>query len=211
MKEITELHRLIDQTNARLAEESAKNGHPITCKVKGCFACCNDPLYVSDSEVKHMLDGYGEKAKNKVAALTAKAIDKLKPTGLLDMDEPPVMKWREQNITCPFLDIYGHCSVYERRPIGCRSHMAVGPAEWCDTNRENQKYPMSDELSAVQGSMILAAHMKIGGPIIHDNLLALLANQLLDDPIATASRQIIQIERTEDGTKDYDVGKRTDG
>ena len=186
MKEITELHRLIDQLNARIAEESAKNGRPVTCKGKGCFSCCYEPVYASDSEVTHMLEGLSEDRKTLIAGRTEAALDKFKAAGLLDANMPPVMKWKAVGVMCPFLE-NGECSAYDRRPIGCRSHMAVGPAEWCETNREHQKYPMSNEVSAIQGSMILAAHMQIGGPIIHYP--------------ETASAQVIQLERTDDAKR----------
>ena len=200
MNAISELHKKIDALDAALAKESASRGRPITCEGKGCCACCKEPVYCSSAEVKHMLELLCDGAKDRVAARTSTAIEKVKATGLFDKDMPPVMEWLAMKLPCPFL-YHDQCSVYANRPISCRSHMAVGPKEWCETNRMEQKYPMADEHSMACGQAIIEAHAKLGGEIVHDNLLALLEGELLGEYHPTASAQKIILETDQQSTK----------
>ena len=49
------------------------------------------------------------------------------------MDQYSRDEWFNQNRTCAFLNkISGKCSIYEVRPLACRLHLVVSPAEDCD-------------------------------------------------------------------------------
>ena len=84
--------------------------------------------------------------------------------------------------------------------------MAVGSPEWCSTHRLKQKYVGSDEVSYVCGQLIIAAHLRLGNTITHDNLLALLGNELLGEYHETASAQQIMFTET-DNNERTDNGK----
>jgi Fe-S-cluster containining protein len=204
MKAISELHQQIDRLHIRLMHATAEKGKPVTCPGKGCCACCYEPVYCSSDEVKHMLEMLNDRQKMGVAHQMVESIAIVKKSGLFDIDMPPVMEWKALNLPCPFL-VDGQCSVYERRPISCRAHMTVGPPEWCAIRRLEQKYVGSDEVSYACGQMIIAAHLRLGNTITHDNLLALLENELLGEYHETASAQQIVFtetdkkERTENG------------
>ena len=151
-----------------------------------------------------MLEMLNDRQKMGVAHQMVESIAIVKKSGLFDIDMPPVMEWKALNLPCPFL-VDGQCSVYERRPISCRAHMAVGPPEWCMTRRPEQKYVEAKEVSKACGQAIIVAHLKLGNTILHDNLLALLEKELLGEYHETASAQQIVFtetdkkERTENG------------
>lgn len=190
MKEIEELHRKIDAMDKVLAEASAKNGKPVTCKGKGCFACCYEPVYCSSAEVNHLIEVMTVDQKAAVTERLKVSLKAVEARGLFNEPMPSVMRWLAMRLPCPLLE-NGSCSVYESRPVSCRSHMAVGPAEWCSTNRSEQKYPMAKEYSAKSGQEIIMAHLKLGNTLIQDNLLVLLAKELIGDYPHTASGETI--------------------
>lgn len=201
MNAIAELHQKIDQINARLAQASAEKGKPVTCRGKGCYACCYEPVYCSSEEAHHLVEALTTEQRAAVTGRLKLALEKVNTSGLFECDLPPVMQWLAMGVPCPLLE-NGACMVYEHRPVGCRSHMAVGPPEWCATHRLKQKYPQSEEVTAAGGNEIIQAHLKLGNTITHDNLLALLENELLGEYHETASAQQIvftENERTEYG------------
>lgn len=196
MKEITELHQRIDQINDRLGQISAQNGRPVTCLGKGCCACCYEPVYASTAEVRHMLEELSVADYARVMINTEKALEKLKPTGLMEKDMPPVMEWLQQRVPCPFLKD-GACSIYDRRPIACRSHNAVGSPVLCaGPHRLMQQYPNSPQASALSGELIIGYHSQIANEMVFDNLLALLSGELFGKPIETpAAQKIVFVEK----------------
>lgn len=194
MKEIAELHWLIDQMVVQLSNSTAAAGKPVTCPGKGCFACCYEPVYCSREEVRHIIEMLTVEQIAEVTEKTRVAVEKIKASGLFNVRLPPVTHWTKQLVACPFLKD-GNCSVYERRPVGCRVHMAVGKPELCSCDRMNQKYPKSLEFDMAMGHMILASHMRIGNSLTHDNMLAFLAEELLGEKLETASRETINMEK----------------
>jgi Fe-S-cluster containining protein len=196
MNPITELHQTIDAYTAKLAEASAKAGRPITCAGKGCCHCCYEPVYCSDAEVKHILEGMSDIQKWALSADIHTAIDAARESGLFDKYMPPVMDWLSLKLPCPFLNRKeGTCSVYDRRPLSCRAHIAVGPPDWCRDRRMEQTYPGADEVSIAIAEAIVHFHSKLGNVITHDNLLSLLEGELLGEYHPTASSQQIVFEK----------------
>ena len=195
MNPITELHQKVDAVNAALAKASADKGKPITCKGKGCSACCYEPVYCSSDEARYLVEGLTEEQKAEVARKTEVNLLGVGASGLFKKDMPPVMEWLAMKLPCPLLE-HGACIAYERRPTGCRTHMAIGPPEWCgNEHRLEQRYPKAKEVSMAIGQAILDSHMKLGNIIHNDNMLALLANELLGEYTETASaEQIVFIE-----------------
>lgn len=194
MQAIAELHERVDAINARLAAETARLGRPVTCQGKGCCACCYEPVYCSSEEVKHLVEGLTSEQRAAVTDRLKSALAKVQAEGLLwKKDMPGVMDWLKLKLPCPLLE-GGLCSVYERRPVGCRSHMACGPAAWCATKRNRQIYPQAVEASIACGREIARAHLKLGNIITHDNLLALLENELLGEYHPTGSAEQIIFE-----------------
>ncbi len=193
MKEIERMHRQLDSINAALALSSARNGKPITCQGKGCCACCYEPVYCSSAEVSHLLETLTEEQKALVKRKVEVSLFVINASGLFSVKMPAVMDWLAMELPCPLLE-GGLCTVYDRRPTSCRSHMASGPADWCKYQRQKQIYPQALEASVAQGYAILNAHQKLGNEIINDNLIALLANELLPEHHETSSRNHIMID-----------------
>jgi Fe-S-cluster containining protein len=200
MKPIAELHEKVDALNAKLVAETARLGRPITCQGKGCCACCYEPVYCSDAEARHLLEGLTEDQKADVADRVDRAIGRVKTYGLFESDMPPVMQWLAMKLPCPLLE-NGLCTAYQNRPVSCRSHFAVNPAEGCATNRLEQRYPGDHGISKAIGQAVVEAHLKLGNTIIHDNLLALLENELLGEYHPTASAEKIVFEEVDNPDK----------
>lgn len=104
------------------------------CCRAGCSSCCSEPLYSSEVEVDHMLEGLTDDQRKRVEDRTKEwvtkaeaffATSKLRPDGLHDAFE-----YRDAKIECPFLENH-LCMVYERRPMGCRTFFAIGNPDHC--------------------------------------------------------------------------------
>lgn len=198
MKAIAELHEKVDALNARLIAETARLGRPVTCQGKGCCACCYEPVYCSSDEAHHLLEDLTGEQRAAVTERLKLAINKVESEGILWKAMPPVMQWLAMKLPCPLLE-NGVCMAYPNRPISCRSHFAVNPAEWCATHREEQKYPASNEVSAAIGQEVVKAHLKLGNILLHDNLLALLENELLGQyhPTGSAEQIVFEVDKHE--------------
>ena len=193
MKEIAELHQQIDAMNGALARASAKNGYPVSCLGKHCCACCYEPVYCSSAEVQHLVEALTPEQRAAVTERLKLVLAKARASGILDLEMPPVMQYLALKLPCPLLE-FGVCIAYDRRPVGCRTHLAVGPSEWCDDERRaHQKYPMAKEHSLASGHAIIEAHLKLGNIIHNDNLFALLENELLGEYHETASAEQVQL------------------
>jgi len=193
MNPIAELHQRVDEIHAALAKASADKGKPVTCQGKGCCACCHEPVYCSSEEVHYLVEGLSELQRIDVIGNLKQTIAKAKASGIFDIEMPPVMQWLALELPCPLLED-GACIIYERRPVGCRSHMAIGPADWCANKRLDQKCPMAKEVSVACAQAIVNAHLKLGNTIHNDNMLALLSNELLGEYPETASAEKIVFE-----------------
>lgn len=192
-RNIKELHQFVDEGCAKLKEKSAAVGKPITCRGKGCCHCCYEPVYCSTQEVAYILESLDDTQKVLLKMFVRSCIERIKPSGLFDKDLPPVKDWLAFHVECPFL-IDGNCSIYERRPYACRTHMAIYDPDWCRDRRLEQKYAMWDEEGqSLLGRALLYAHAD--GELVFDNLLALLNNALGGEHMETASAQKIQIEQ----------------
>lgn len=131
-------------------QRHAREGKPIvsTCG-KGCFACCREPLLTSRTEAELVFSSIPEAEKSYVRERTIKWLDTVMPSGLGGEVTPHVNPWRKLMAWCPILKD-GLCLTYANRPIGCRSHVAVGPRENCEDDdlRYFQQYVNTPELTA---------------------------------------------------------------
>jgi len=143
--------REFDQRLTVRRQQAVREGTPIvaTCG-KGCFACCREPLQTSRTEAELVFASIPEDEKSGVRERTIKWLDRILNAGGLAMqDMPLVHDWRPLMAWCPILKD-GNCLTYANRPIGCRSHMAVGPRENCEDDdlRYFQQYVNTPELTA---------------------------------------------------------------
>lgn len=110
------------------------------CCSKGCSTCCSEALMSNKSEVEYILEGYPEEKLPELKRRTEEWFENFKPFQHAEVRDGIIngFAYLEKDIKCPFLE--GNlCSVYERRPVGCRVYMAQGNPENCKMpNRFNQ-------------------------------------------------------------------------
>ncbi len=117
----------------------SKNIKP-TCS-KGCFYCCAEPLYVLTDEAKLAIKSIPPQELEGVKERTKQWAERAEKAGVLKVESPHVFAYRQAGLMCPLMKD-GVCLIYKHRPLGCRSHMAVGEAKLCadDHTRLQQKY-----------------------------------------------------------------------
>lgn len=183
---VAKAHGLFDRKLKELQQRP--DWKPTTC-CKGCHACCSEPLHVNRAEAKVIAGSIPQNEVEGVKARTREWVDKAKASGLLNEKLPSAFAWLRHKIVCPLLKD-GLCLVYGVRPFGCRSHCAVGDPALCHSieGRKEQKYFYSPELDTMVGMVLLAASRTT------DHLGVFLAEELLDEHVASASRQHYDIE-----------------
>ena len=199
--------------NAQLAE-SLKNlsteigvmmgrvtGPPVACR-EGCFACCDEPVYVTREEARLLVDAVRAQGPEAVEALRAKVkawMRKFMLTDEWDADMPPVVQYRSLRLTCPLL-IDGRCSVYDHRPMGCRLHIMQGSSKPCEdlTQRSRAKYVEVLDTAHTFGHQNVIFAMNEAtqasadpehGHFVIDNLVVLVAEALGMEAPESGSRQ----------------------
>lgn len=94
---------LLAKVDAKFAEIHGKYEQSMRC-ARGCYTCCAPHLTVSPIEqaaIRAHFDAHPD------ALAKARAVERQDP---------------HAGGHCTFLDEKGHCSIYEARPIVCRSH-----------------------------------------------------------------------------------------
>jgi Fe-S-cluster containining protein len=137
------LHVLASKVTEFAYEDAAKEGKPISCKA-GCGACCRQcvPLAVSEARaIAKVVANMPEPRQSEVRQRFADALDKLKPTGLLQkiIDDNQLsedhfieisLEYFKLGVPCPFL-VNESCSIYEDRPLICREYVVISPPKHC--------------------------------------------------------------------------------
>jgi Fe-S-cluster containining protein len=159
------------------------------CCTKGCHACCSELVIASNAEVDYILEGMSEAHRAEVTGKLTEWLEKIKPMlGHDAVTEGMALQYRELNAPCPLLK-HGLCSVYDRRPMGCRVYFALEKPENCEgAGRENQmfaKFP--DELFKYLGPPAA-----VKGHLVLEHLGLLLAERLLGIKLESGSRQEVQ-------------------
>lgn len=162
------------------------------CK-KGCFACCDEPVYVERREAELIVEtirAMPPEEQERITSLLRQAVEKLKAApDVLKADEPHVLKYRALKITCPLLKD-GACSIYPDRPFGCRAHIALRPSAFCedDAKRLQQQYMVIPD--PING--LLAAIMSCDNGVLEmEHLILFLSELLLGESIESGSRQMV--------------------
>lgn len=167
------------------------------CK-EGCFFCCFEAAFACEQEIDYILDGM---TPTKIEELKPKLIawlERAKPVlGHAHSDRIGIA-WRLANIPCPLLKD-GKCSVYERRPIGCRTFFARSHAENCEMPmRTHQKFAdwgrpggMPNALDRAQAKFLMTQER-----VYIDHIGALIARKVLGLNVVSAAAQLFAIEET---------------
>ena len=122
--------RVVDQLNADATKWglAVRKKHTISCK-RGCAHCCNLMPTVSILEALAILEELGD-----MWTFDGVRCEALRYLGLLELSlENSTVWWEEQN-GCMFLDSETlDCTIYETRPLTCRTHVVISPPDDCST------------------------------------------------------------------------------
>jgi len=179
MTEISSQHAAVDRYIAGVFAASPEKK---PCCTIGCFACCSEPVYASEAEVIHILEYL---TPEQIAEVKIKLVDWLAKTKpLMDQNMPGAVAYRQLKAPCVLLK-NGLCSVYPRRPYGCRAWFAFQNPGNCDLPyREHQGYAQfSNKIFEVLNGLVF-----INGKHIIDHLGILLAEKLLGRKRPSGSR-----------------------
>jgi Fe-S-cluster containining protein len=187
MKNITEhLFQHADTAVKKAFENGPNNAH---CCSKGCFFCCKEPAYCSESEIRYALELLTEEQKKAVVEKTLAWIEKFFGSEFVKQREPDAVEYRRLCLWCPLLAKDGTCSVYDRRPLACRLHYAHGSPEGCkdDDKRSDQKFALFPGLPE-KLTMFRLQDMKDGESEDNDHITLMLAKVLIGNGFYSQSR-----------------------
>ena len=133
---------MTDAIVAAMARKAERETGPISCGA-GCDACCRQFIAVSEAEARDLAayvdaqpDARRAALRERFAAAAAALRDSagatLRETGL---------NYLARRVPCPFLED-GRCSVYERRPLGCREYLVTSPAANCAAPTADTVHPV---------------------------------------------------------------------
>jgi len=181
MKEVTQQHAGIDRF---IAKTFAENPEMKPCCSVGCSACCSEPVYAGEAEVLHILECLTPEQTTLIKTKLPGWLAKTKP--LMNQNMPDATEYRKLNTPCVLLN-NGLCSVYPRRPMGCRVWFAVENPDHCELPyRTHQKYAKFDTAKIVHASG--DSLVFIDDRHVLDHLGNLLAEKLLGIKTPSASR-----------------------
>lgn len=111
---------------------------------KGCANCCHGRIWIKQVEADLIADTYG---------LTA-------PRIVDDMDGGSI-PLKDSSRPCPFLSADKECTIYEVRPLVCRTHFNFEPTnELCQYENADKPMPLLDRDKSIPG--ILDAMEEVG-------------------------------------------------
>lgn len=139
---------------ARQAEELAvndveANGDVISC-AKGCGACCNQLVPVTQIEARYLVDlveRMPKQRRHKYKTRFLESYQRLEQAGVIRqlMDHKTIgdniveygLNYFHLGIPCPFLE-NNSCSIHTERPLRCREYLVTSPAANCSNpTRDN--------------------------------------------------------------------------
>ena len=178
MKEVAAYHARCDDYLARVFKAKPELAH---CCRAGCFACCSEAVYAGEVEVLHILESLTAEQVEELKPKIEAWIEKTKP--LLNQNLPNATAYRQLNAPCVFLK-NGLCSVYDRRPYGCRVWFAFkNPADCELPARTDQKYA-----NFMPGIAQYCGALSLNDWMVADHLGVLLAKYVLKRKVYSASR-----------------------
>lgn len=136
----SKLMTVVDEAIVKLADSQKLS---FSCK-KGCSACCKQLVMVSIPEALFIMAyltrdgmrwGIYQKSKNTIAGHVAMIS---KEPDLYGEDGPDA--WFAKQVNCGLLNVDGHCTVYQCRPIACRVRLALDDAKLCENNAESGRF-----------------------------------------------------------------------
>ena len=116
-----------------------------SCKGKGCSFCCHDEILMSGLEAEHMKEVLKEAIPHK---------GRLEVQNLFSYED---LTFEQKK--CSLLDDSGTCTIYDNRPLICRTHNSTDKVELCkeDENGNKQFHGqlMAVNVEAIQKALLL--------------------------------------------------------
>ena len=154
--------RFQDASVKQIRERYFREGRPIrlTCS-KGCAACCEELLHVSELEARLIVESLTDAQKEDLRKRVRHWLEQIGDR--LDDREPDGLEYRFWRIPCPVLK-NGVCSAYDKRPLRCRSTMTDGPRQACEdlALRPTQRFIDIPELKSKVADQLVQAHLDAG-------------------------------------------------
>lgn len=129
-----EINARVDERVAELVRaEEMKAGKKSPC-ARGCAACCRQPVGLELGEAVALISAVRSLPAERRAAIRKRLVEwlaamlaaRIDPRDALEQPEA----YFDASMPCPLL-VDETCSIYERRPMACRVHVALGDAAWC--------------------------------------------------------------------------------
>lgn len=122
-----------------------EKGEKISC-TKGCGACCDQLVPVSETEAREiskMIQAMPKVRKQQIMERFRLAREKLESAGIWEQLIQPQSMTKEETfefginyfrlgIPCPFLE-EGACSIHPSRPLTCREFLVTSDAKYCSS------------------------------------------------------------------------------
>ncbi|WP_455211113.1 YkgJ family cysteine cluster protein [Kaarinaea lacus] len=151
------LRGLTQMAEDMAVEEVVAKGGNISC-AKGCGACCNQLVPITQLEARYLVSLIERMPKLKKQKYKARFLDtcqQLDQAGIMDqlMDHESIgdnyvefgLNYFHLGIPCPFLED-GSCSIHPERPLRCREYLVTSPASNCSNpskeNIQRVNYPV---------------------------------------------------------------------
>lgn len=187
---IRTMHAKVDAFFERLRVNQPQDFNP-PCKVN-CFWCCYEPLYTDEAETDYALKSLTDDQIEALKPVLRTWLDKAKEQLVRPYNDKIAIAYRAANIPCPLL-VDGKCSVYDRRPVGCRSHFALSHPENCAMPmRKHQKYAMFPHPNPLD--VYLAEYAIQAGKTHMDHFGVHLANKVLGLKLRSAAHEVFDIK-----------------
>ena len=203
----TTLANLHAQVDAATKKAVAGSGHTPPC-CAGCFFCCSEPADSTSSEIRHALELLTPQERDALKERTRAWLKTFLAAGWQTRDpnsKTHAFDYRALKLWCPLL-VNGLCSVYDRRPLACRVHIAMESKEGCedDALRPRQKFAKFPGL-VERFSAALWQALPDGGVEIMDHIGILLARELLNEDHPTNQRLTVTCSGETLTVERYDI------
>ena len=113
-------------------ETSSPRKEPVSCR-KGCGACCRQVVPLSPPEaflLAEMAQAVPPDERDVLLERFFSLAERLESTGLRDALFNSTAEYFRLGLACPFL-VEESCSIHAMRPLVCREHLVVSPADLC--------------------------------------------------------------------------------
>jgi len=192
LESVRKAHRTVDRYLVLAQEQGARKGIVPSCR-RGCFACCYEPVYAERREAALALEAaeaLPEEERAEIRERIRTWMDAIKASAILQAETPHVADYRKLRLPCPFLKD-GECRIYADRPMGCRTHFAVGPREACedDGRRLGQQFMYVPDILTGPMFEILDGP----GSLVMDHFGLFLGEILLGEKVESASRSMLVV------------------